>query len=151
MVKGVFCGISFSRKIKKDGGFLGGASRKEPVCQCRRHKRHGFDPWVGKIPWRRAWQPTPVFLPGESPWQKSLAGYNPWSHKELIMTEQIGVEMQGWIVILCLSFWGTEEFLRWLLHFTVSAAMYKSSNFSISSLSQELWALQLVIFFWDFL
>ena len=58
-----------------------------------------------------------------------------------------GVEMQGWIVILCLSFWGTEEFLRWLLHFTVSAAMYKSSNFSISSLSQELWVLQLVIFF----
>ena len=108
-------------------------------------------PEFRRFPWRRAWQPTPVFLPGESPWQKSLAGYNPWSHKELIMTEQIGVEMQGWIVILCLSFWGTEEFLRWLLHFTVSAAMYKSSNFSVSSLSQELWALQLVIFFWDFL
>ena len=35
-------------------------------------KRHGFDPWVGKIPWRRAWQPTPVFLPGESRWQRSL-------------------------------------------------------------------------------
>ena len=44
----------------------GGASGKEPTCQCRRHKRHGFDPWVGKIPWRRAWQPTPVFLPGEA-------------------------------------------------------------------------------------
>ena len=40
---------------------------KEPACQRRRHKRHGFNPWVGKIPWRRAWQPTPVFLPGESP------------------------------------------------------------------------------------
>ena len=49
-----------------DGGFLGGASGKEPSYQYRRNKRHGFDPWVGKIPWRRAWQPTPVFLPGES-------------------------------------------------------------------------------------
>ena len=38
---------------------------KEHTCQCR---RPGFDPWVGKIPWRRAWQPTPVSLPGESPW-----------------------------------------------------------------------------------
>ena len=37
----------------------------------------GFDPWVGKIPWRRAWQPTPVFLPGESHGQRSLAGYSP--------------------------------------------------------------------------
>ena len=38
---------------------------KEPACQCRRHKRCGFDPWVWKIPWRRAWQPTPVCLPGD--------------------------------------------------------------------------------------
>ena len=43
-----------------------GASGKEPACQCRRHKWHRFDPWVGKIPWRRQWQPTLVFLPGES-------------------------------------------------------------------------------------
>ena len=56
--------------------FPGGASGKEPTCQCRRHKRHGFDPWVGKIPWRRAWQPTLV-LPGESHGQRSLAGYSP--------------------------------------------------------------------------
>ena len=39
--------------------------------------RQGFDPWVGKVPWRRAWQPTPVFLPGESHGQRSLAGYGP--------------------------------------------------------------------------
>ena len=43
-----------------------GASGKEPACQCRRHKRCGFDPWVEKISWRRAWQPTPGFLPGNS-------------------------------------------------------------------------------------
>ena len=44
-------------------GFPGGSSGKEPACQCRRHKRSGFDPWVRKVPRRRAWQPTPVFLP----------------------------------------------------------------------------------------
>ena len=43
-------------------GFPGGTSGKDPACQCRRHKRCGFDPWVGKIPWRRAWQHTPVFF-----------------------------------------------------------------------------------------
>ena len=49
-------------------GFSRGAGDKELACQCRRHKSCGFDPWVGKIPWRRAWQPTSVFLPGECPW-----------------------------------------------------------------------------------
>ena len=43
-----------------------------------RRKRPGFDPWVRKIPWRRAWQPTPAFLPGESHGQRSLVGYSPW-------------------------------------------------------------------------
>ena len=45
-------------------GFLSGTSGKELTCKCRRHKRPGFDPWVGKIPWRMAWKPTPVLLPG---------------------------------------------------------------------------------------
>ena len=58
-------------------GFPGGTSGKGPACQCRRPKRPGFDPWVGKIPWRRAWQPTPVFLSGESHGQRSLARYSP--------------------------------------------------------------------------
>ena len=58
-------------------GFLGGASGKEPACQCRRYKRCGFDPWVRKIPWRRARQPTSVFLPGESHGQRSPVGYSP--------------------------------------------------------------------------
>ena len=44
--------------------WLDGASDKDPTCQCRRHKRCGFNPWVGKIPWRRKWQLTPVFLQG---------------------------------------------------------------------------------------
>ena len=48
-----------------------------------------FDPWVGKILWRRKWQPTPVFLPGKSHGQRSLVGYSPWGRKELDTTEQL--------------------------------------------------------------
>ena len=53
---------------------------------CRRPR---FDPWVGKIPWRREWlpTPTPVILPGEFHGQRRLAGYSRWGHKELDMTE----------------------------------------------------------------
>ena len=58
-------------------GFPGGPRGKEPVCQCRRGKRSRFSPSVGKIPWRTSWQPTPVFLPGESHGWRSLAGYGP--------------------------------------------------------------------------
>ena len=47
-----------------------------------RHKRHRFDPWVGKLPWRRAWQPALVFLPEKSHGQRSLVGYSPGGHKE---------------------------------------------------------------------
>ena len=68
-------------------GFSGGTSGKKLACQCRRHQRRGFYPWVGKAPWRRAWQPTLVFLPGESHGQRSLAGYSPQGCKELDMTE----------------------------------------------------------------
>ena len=51
-------------------GFPGGASGKEPAYQCRRFKMGGFNPWVGKIPWRSAWQPTTVCLPEESHGQR---------------------------------------------------------------------------------
>ena len=50
-------------------------------------KRRSFNPWVGKIPWRRAWQATPVFLLGKCHGQRSLAGYSPWGRKESDMTE----------------------------------------------------------------
>ena len=50
--------------------------------------RSRFNPWVGKIPWRRNWQPTPVFLPGESHGQRSLEGYSPWD-PESDMTEPL--------------------------------------------------------------
>ena len=57
-------------------------SGKESVCQCRRYKRLGFDPWVRKIPWRRKWQPIPSSLPGKSHGQENLVGYSIWGHKE---------------------------------------------------------------------
>ena len=57
------------------------------IClQCR---RPGFDPWVRKIPWRREWQPAPVFLPGEFHGQRSLVGYSPWGCKESDMTGRL--------------------------------------------------------------
>ena len=60
-------------------GFPGGANGKESACQCRRHKKLGFHPWV-ELPWRRAWQSTSVFWPGQSYGQRSLVGYSPQSH-----------------------------------------------------------------------
>ena len=59
-------------ELKTDLDFPGGISGKEPACQCRRHKRLGFFPWVRKNHWRKAWQPTPVFLPAESPRTEEL-------------------------------------------------------------------------------
>ena len=53
---------------------------KNPPANAGRPKRPGFDPWVGKIPWRRKWQPTPVFLPGKSHGQRSLMGCSPYCH-----------------------------------------------------------------------
>ena len=60
----------------------------ESACQCRRPR---FDPWVRKIPCRRKWQPTLVFLSEKSHRQRSLVGYSPWGCKELDMTEQLSI------------------------------------------------------------
>ena len=70
-------------------GFPGGTSGKEAPCQCGRHEGYGLSAWVGRILWQRAWQPTPVFLPGESHGQRSLAGCSPWGRKESDTTEQL--------------------------------------------------------------
>ena len=61
-------------------------SGKESACHRR---RLGFNLWVGKIPWRRKWQPSSVILPGKSHGQRNLAGYSPRGHKELDTTEQL--------------------------------------------------------------
>ena len=61
-------------------------SGEESTCQCR---KHGFNPWIRKIPWGRKWQPTLVFLPGKSHGQRSLAGHSPWGLKESDTTEHV--------------------------------------------------------------
>ena len=87
------------------GGSPGGASGKEPACQCRRHKRSRFDPWVGKIPWRRKWQPTPVFLPGRIPWIEEPGGLQPvgsqrvrhdWASYGTAWGVGVGMSTWGW-------------------------------------------------------
>ena len=80
---------------KDTGSFFGSSDSKEAAYyQCKRHKRHGFHPLVGTIPWRREWQSTPVFLPGKfhdrGPWWAT----SPWSCKELDMTEQLTQQQQ---------------------------------------------------------
>ena len=78
--------MEFGQSLTETWGVPGGPDDKESACQGR---RHGFDPWVGKVPGRRAWQFTPVFLPGESHGQRSLAGCSPWGRKESDTTEQL--------------------------------------------------------------
>ena len=63
-------------------GFPGGSVVRESTCQWRRLKRHRFYSSIGKIPWRRKWWPTPVFLSGKSHGQRSRVGYSPWGREE---------------------------------------------------------------------
>ena len=69
---------------------------KEFACQCR---RLGFDPWARKIPWRRKWQPTPVFLLGKFHRQRRQAGYSPWGHTEF-RTERLSTHRRWWLSLL---------------------------------------------------
>ena len=68
-------------------------SGKESTCQCRRHE---FDLWVGKIPWRKKWQPTPVFLPDKCHGQRSLVGYHPWDLKRV--KDSLATEQQQYLM-----------------------------------------------------
>ena len=82
-------------------GLLRWLSDKEFPCQCRRYRKCGFDPWVGKIPCSKKRQPTPVFLPGEFHGQRSLASYNPWGRKESDTTKQLSPDaLTGWVLTL---------------------------------------------------
>ena len=96
--------------------FPQGTSGKEPACQWRRCKRCEFNPWVRKIPWRRAWQPTPVFLPKESHGQRNLVGYSPWYYKRVRHDWSDSAHMQKhlqssppfiFLVTLKQAFWST--------------------------------------------
>ena len=78
------------------------------ASQCRRCKRHRFDPWYGKIPWRRPWQPTLVSLPGEFHGQRSLAGYSPWGCKQSGTTEWLHFTMLSSYIVVVLLMRGRE-------------------------------------------
>ena len=96
---------------------LGGAGGKESACQCRL----GFDPWVGKSPWRRKWHPTPVPLLGKSHGQRSLVGYSPWGHKESDTTEWLStVFLHHHTVHMCAL--------------PVSCLLIESNNFMVRSI-----------------
>ena len=84
--RGLCCTSTFG--AHGEVGCPGGSSGKEPTCHCRRPKNLGLSPWVGKIPRRRAWQPTPVSLPGGCQGQRSLEGCSPRGRKESDTTER---------------------------------------------------------------
>ena len=83
--------------------------RRQSAClQCR---RPGFNPWVGKIPWRRKWQSTPVPLPGKSHGQRSLTGYSPWGRKESDTTERLHfhpdftpISLVSYLTFICVTY-----------------------------------------------
>ena len=73
--------------------FPGGSGDKSVCLQCR---KHGFDPWVRKIPWRRKWQPTPVLFPEKFHGWRSPIGYSPWGCKESDTTERFHLTLYIW-------------------------------------------------------
>ena len=76
-------------------GRTGSASGKESACRHRRCRILGFDPWVGKIPWRRKWQYTPVFVPGKSHGQRSLVGHSPWGCKSRTRLKRLSTQARS--------------------------------------------------------
>ena len=87
-----------------------GSDSTESTWQCR---RCAFDPCIRKIPWRREWLSTPVFLPGEFHGQRSLVGYSPWGHKESDMTDQLTLWLFTHIKGMILCKWGFVNFNSW--------------------------------------
>ena len=74
-------GVQVCSVVRELRGLPRWFSGRESTCQYKRHRKHVFDPWVGKIPWRREWLLTPIFLPGKSHGQRNLVGYGPWGRR----------------------------------------------------------------------
>ena len=107
--------LFFFRNLQTVFHFPSGSDGK--VGQCGRPR---FSPWVGKIPWRRKWQSTPVLLPGKSHEQRSLVGYSPWGRKESDTTEQLHVHVSG-----------EKSFLIWnqnFLHFVETSSEHDKNS-----------------------
>ena len=153
-----------------DNQYFSGSDGKESTCQCRRPE---FDPWVGKMPWRRAWQPTSVFLPGEPHGQRNLAGYSPWILTKSDITEQLSRAQHCGPLInffheteLIPGIWYEYRNARWgqawesaksallekvLLSFLQYRVPFPFSNFKLNSTHSandlEVWATTLVSYF----
>ena len=97
--------LNFNVGVLQVLGFPGGSVGKESSCW---HRRCWFHPWVGKIPWRRAWRnPTPAFLPGKLHGQRSLAGYSPWGHR-------VGHDWSDWACVHVTGFRPCSAFFSFL-------------------------------------
>ena len=108
--KVLFC-FAFNWSILRD--FLGGSVEKNLLTM------QGWeDPWVGKILWRRKWQPTPVFLPGKSHGQRILAGYSPWGHKRVRYNFTAKSQPYSWFTVYkCTAKWFSYiNFFKFLLN-----------------------------------
>ena len=125
--------------------FPGGTSGKEFDCQCKRCKTHRFHSWVGKIPWRRKWQPALVFLPGRFHGLRSLGGYSPWGQSRTLSTHT-RIPRHGFIFlthinIKCILF--LELIEHSLLFIAVSTGVetlnWGSKTGNVSITCQETW------------
>ena len=99
--------FDFRLELIRDRGFPGGSVIKTPPANAGDTKRLWFDPWIGKIPWRRKWQPTPIFLPGISHRQRSLVSYSPCGCVKVghdLATEQQEIEVDLELKVTCLFY-----------------------------------------------
>ena len=121
---------------------FGSSVVKNPPAKC---KRVGFDPWVRKIPWRRKWQPTPVFLPGKSHGQRSLVGYSPWGHKRVGHNWATKQQWFKWVFQHVAT-------LSWAAWFCKQACLIHSA-FSSQQIPVEVpsWRPQTIVLYWGIL
>ena len=129
-------------------GFSGDSSGKEPTCQCRRCKRHGFDPWVGMILWNRVWEPTRVFLPGEPHGQRSLGATVHRVAKSWTQLKWLSMAWQDriattWELVLCFSLHPSFNFLKsaclfWLFSLWVCFSFWIFFSWSLLLLFLEI-------------
>ena len=117
---------------------------KEPARRCRRHKRRGFNSWVRKIPWRRKWQPAPVFLPGPSHGLRSLGGYSPWGVRESDTTEHTHTLMlRKYMKPLPVEGIGISVLDKYLVSNQITNP-HKRSGMLVSGTSKLIWGIAMV-------
>ena len=105
--------------------FPGDSEGKSICLQCGRHR---FNPWFGNIPWRRKWQPTPVFLLGKSHGQRSLVGYSPWGHKESDTTERLQFNKILWYLCVIEDMKAMKQYMHLGLRRKVCGNWHESVN-----------------------